>query len=255
MSSDESIRDRMARPRRLQTRVRGHKYIASRCASVTPSADDHPRWFTDDVLPHEPALRAWLVARRARGQSPAEKFKRYFSYNTATGERHRLGRRLRRCRRRKIRPHAEDEQQRPGQSVPQRQGAREVHGHADLGEGRGRRRQGNEAVEHWFASLSMNSRFVIAREACRPRQSSWIASSLRSSQRQGREFIGKKPRNAALMGRLRMTRLFKRFPSVPSGPQALQGRRPIRETCGLTCVFQTQSSKVAARMSWRGSIM
>jgi len=30
---------------------------------VAPPDDDQPCWFTEEVLPHEPALRAWLVAR------------------------------------------------------------------------------------------------------------------------------------------------------------------------------------------------
>ncbi|MBI5690728.1 MAG: RNA polymerase sigma factor [Verrucomicrobia bacterium] len=30
---------------------------------MNPAKDDLPRWFAEEVLPHEPALRAWLVAR------------------------------------------------------------------------------------------------------------------------------------------------------------------------------------------------
>jgi RNA polymerase sigma-70 factor (ECF subfamily) len=30
---------------------------------VNPPDHDHPRWFTEEILPHEPALRAWLGAR------------------------------------------------------------------------------------------------------------------------------------------------------------------------------------------------
>jgi RNA polymerase sigma-70 factor (ECF subfamily) len=30
---------------------------------VSTPPDDHPRWFVEEILPHEPALRAWLSAK------------------------------------------------------------------------------------------------------------------------------------------------------------------------------------------------